>query len=91
MITIILAALLALVSTANAGILTASRYPLALSRDDLFLKKFEYIHPRFNTPSVAILTTGAVIVFIVATQKSTRSRRWPARSRFSSTSSSVAR
>ncbi|MWV40219.1 amino acid permease [Natrialba sp. INN-245] len=68
-ITIILAALLALVSTANAGILTASRYPLALSRDDLFLKKFEYIHPRFNTPSVAILTTGAVIVFIVATQE----------------------
>ncbi|EMA41750.1 universal stress protein [Halobiforma nitratireducens] len=65
---IILAAVLALVSTANAGILTASRYPLALSRDDLFLKKFEYIHPRFNTPTVAILTTGAIIVFIVATQ-----------------------
>ncbi|ELY49630.1 amino acid permease [Natronolimnohabitans innermongolicus] len=65
---IVLAALLALVSTANAGILTASRYPLALSRDDLFLKKFEYIHPRFNTPTVAILTTGAIIIFIVATQ-----------------------
>ncbi len=64
---IILAAVLALVSTANAGILTASRYPLALSRDDLFLKKFEYIHPRFNTPTVAILTTGAIIIFIVAT------------------------
>ncbi|THE63660.1 amino acid transporter [Salinadaptatus halalkaliphilus] len=64
---IILAAVLALVSTANAGILTASRYPLALSRDDLFLKKFEYIHPRFNTPSVAILVTGAIIVAIVAT------------------------
>ncbi|TYL36206.1 stress protein [Natronococcus pandeyae] len=66
--TIILAALLALVSTANAGILTASRYPLALSRDDLFLDKFEYIHPRFNTPFVAILSTGAIIIFIVATQ-----------------------
>ncbi|MFP8954380.1 amino acid permease [Natrialbaceae archaeon A-arb3/5] len=66
--TIILAALLALVSTANAGILTASRYPLALSRDKLFLEKFEYIHPRFNTPFVAILTTGAIIIFIVATQ-----------------------
>ncbi|MDG5819269.1 amino acid permease [Natronococcus sp. A-GB7] len=66
--TIILAALLALVSTANAGILTASRYPLALSRDDLFLDRFEYIHPRFNTPFVAILTTGAIIIFIVATQ-----------------------
>ncbi|MFC4438376.1 MULTISPECIES: amino acid permease [Natrialbaceae] len=66
--TIILAALLALVSTANAGILTASRYPLALSRDNLFLSRFEYIHPRFNTPFAAILTTGAIIIFIVATQ-----------------------
>ena len=66
--TIVLAALLALVSTANAGILTASRYPLALSRDNLFLDKFEYIHPRFSTPFVAILTTGAIIIFIVATQ-----------------------
>ncbi|AFZ73723.1 amino acid permease [Natronobacterium gregoryi] len=66
---IVFAALLALVSTANAGILTASRYPLALSRDDLFLKKFEYIHPRFSTPFVAILTTGAIIIFIVATQE----------------------
>ncbi len=65
---IIIAAVLALVSTANAGILTASRYPLALSRDKLFLERFEYIHPRFNTPTVAILTTGAVIIFIVATQ-----------------------
>ncbi|MHC3439596.1 amino acid permease [Natrialbaceae archaeon A-gly3] len=66
---IVLAALLALVSTANAGILTASRYPLALSRDGLFLERFEYIHPRFSTPFVAILTTGAIIVFIVATQE----------------------
>ncbi|GAB7020257.1 amino acid permease [Halostagnicola bangensis] len=68
-IAIIFAALLALVSTANAGILTASRYPLALSRDNLFLKKFEYIHPRFNTPFIAILSTGAFIIFIVATQE----------------------
>ena len=68
-IAIVLAALLALVSTANAGILTASRYPLALSRDDLFLKQFEYIHPRFSTPFVAILTTGAIIIFVVATQE----------------------
>ncbi len=68
-VAIVLAALLALVSTANAGILTASRYPLALSRDKLFLEVFEYIHPRFSTPFVAILTTGAIIIFIVATQE----------------------
>ncbi|WP_254863152.1 amino acid permease [Halovivax gelatinilyticus] len=64
---IVFAAMLALLSTANAGILTASRYPLALSRDDLFLDRFEYIHPRFNTPTVAIVTTGAVMVLVIAT------------------------
>ncbi|ELY55211.1 amino acid permease-associated protein [Natronococcus amylolyticus DSM 10524] len=64
---IVLAALLALVSTANAGILTASRYPLALSRDDLFLDIFEYIHPRFATPAVAILSTGAIMILAILT------------------------
>ncbi|ELY95094.1 amino acid permease-associated protein [Natrialba hulunbeirensis JCM 10989] len=64
---IVLAALLALVSTANAGILTASRYPLALSRDNLFLDVFEYIHPRFATPIVAIVTTGAFMIFAILT------------------------
>ena len=66
-IAIVVAALLALISTANAGILTASRYPLALSRDDLFLPQFEYIHPRFSTPIVAILATGGIMILVVAT------------------------
>ena len=61
------AAMLALLSTANAGILTASRYPLALSRDELFVEKFEYIHPRFNTPSVSILATGGIMILVIAT------------------------
>ena len=64
-VAIVLAAILALVSTANAGILTASRYPLALSRDNLIPPVFEYIHPRFATPSIAIGLTGGVMLFIV--------------------------
>ncbi|WP_293033318.1 amino acid permease [Natronococcus sp.] len=67
LIAIVLAALLALVSTANAGILTASRYPLALSRDELFLEIFEYIHPRFATPVVAILATGGLMIVAILT------------------------
>ncbi len=62
---IVLAAILALVSTANAGILTASRYPLALSRDDLLPELFAYIHPRLRTPVIAILVTGAAMLFII--------------------------
>ncbi len=64
-VAIVLAAVLALVSTANAGVLTASRYPLALSRDDLLPKQFSYVHPRFQTPVVAILSTGAAMLFII--------------------------
>lgn len=62
---IVLAAILALVSTANAGILTASRYPLALSRDNLLPDLFSYIHPRFSTPMIAIGATGGAMLFIV--------------------------
>jgi len=63
---IVVAAILALVSTANAGILTASRYPLALSRDKLVPEAFSYIHPRFATPVIAICSTGAVMILIIA-------------------------
>ena len=62
---IVLAAMLALVSTANAGILTASRYPLALARDDLIPGAFEYIHARFSTPLTAIAVTGGAMIAIV--------------------------
>ncbi|WP_331233931.1 universal stress protein [Natronorarus salvus] len=62
---IVVAAVLALVSTANAGILTASRYPLALSRDELLPKGFAYVHPRFSTPTIAILATGGAMLFII--------------------------
>ena len=62
-----LAAILALLSTANAGILTASRYPLAMSRDELLPDRFAYVHPKYRTPVLAILATGGVMLFIIAT------------------------
>lgn len=62
---IVLAAMLALISTANAGILTASRYPFALSRDKLIPELFAYVSKRFNTPTVAILVTGGAMLLII--------------------------
>ncbi|MBL7016900.1 MAG: amino acid permease [Kiritimatiellales bacterium] len=56
-----IAAILAFISTANAGIMAASRYLLAMSRDHLLPLHLGYIHPKHNVPSVAILTTGTVI------------------------------
>ncbi|MFB6104633.1 MAG: amino acid permease [Halobacteriaceae archaeon] len=59
-------AVLALVSMANAGILAASRYPLAMSRDGLAPRSFSVVSDRFRTPSYAIGVTGVVLVVLIA-------------------------
>ncbi|WP_138004824.1 amino acid permease [Halalkalirubrum salinum] len=61
-----IAVTLALVSTANAGILSASRYPFAMARDNLAPPSLTTISERFNTPSRAVMLTGAVILLMIA-------------------------
>ena len=58
---ITVAALLAFVTTANAGIMSASRYPLALSRDKLIPPFFRRVSQRFGTPVTSVAVTGTVI------------------------------
>lgn len=65
MIALSIAALLAFISTANAGIMAASRYPLALSRDGLLPEFLRSINERFKTPHVAIIVTGAFMTIAV--------------------------
>jgi len=65
-IAVVLAAVLALVSTANAGLLSASRYPLAMSRDQLAPAAFRHVSDRFDTPTTAITLTGAVMLAMIA-------------------------
>jgi len=60
-----LAAILAFVSTANAGIMSASRYPLALARDALLPEALAKVNKRFKTPHVALLTTGTFIILVL--------------------------
>jgi len=57
-----IAAILAFVSTANAGIMAASRYPLALSRDRLLPNFLGRVNKRFKTPHIAILITGVFMI-----------------------------
>jgi mannitol/fructose-specific phosphotransferase system IIA component (Ntr-type) len=59
---ITMASLFAFVTTAIAGILSASRYPLALSRDSLFPETVGRLSVRRNTPVTAILLTGGIIL-----------------------------
>jgi len=61
-ILISVAAFLAFISTANAGIMTASRYPLGMSRDKLFPSVFRKISLTFGTPYISILLTGAFML-----------------------------
>lgn len=59
------AAMLAFISTANAGIMSASRYPLALSRDRLLPEFFSNVHPKFKTPHISIVFTGLLMIIAV--------------------------
>lgn len=56
------AAMLALLTTANAGIMTAARSIVPLSRDNLFPEVFSRINARFGTPHNALFLTGAFII-----------------------------
>ncbi len=63
---IVTAAIAAFASTGNAGILSASRYPLAMARDRLVSPKLGALG-RFGTPVPAIIVTaGLMIVAILA-------------------------
>ncbi len=62
------AAIAAFVTTANGGILAASRSPMAMSRDQLLPPLLGRVNQRFRTPHTSILLTGgfmiAAIVFL---------------------------
>jgi basic amino acid/polyamine antiporter, APA family len=62
---IVVAALAAFASTANAGILAASRYPLAMARDRLAPPFLEHVSERSSTPVASILVTGVGVVALI--------------------------
>ncbi|MCT4588899.1 MAG: APC family permease [Carboxylicivirga sp.] len=59
-----LGALLAFISTGNAGLLAASRNPLAMSKDELLPGVFSRLSNK-NTPVVAILCTSAIMIAVI--------------------------
>ena len=61
LILIVVAAIAAFASTGNAGILSASRYPLAMARDRLMPSPFARIG-RFGTPTLGVLATAALMM-----------------------------
>lgn len=60
-IVISVAAALAFVTTALAGIMSASRYPLALARDGLLPGGLARVSRRNGTPAASVLLTGILV------------------------------
>jgi len=65
LILIVAAALAAFASTGNAGLMSASRYPLAMARDRLLPERFAKLAGKKKTPINAILATGAIMIFFI--------------------------
>ena len=59
-------AVLALTSMANAGLLSSSRYPFAMSRDQLLPPFLKSVHPKFRTPLASILLTGGLMLLLIS-------------------------
>jgi APA family basic amino acid/polyamine antiporter len=60
-----IAAIAAFVTTANGGILAASRSPMAMSRDRLLPPVLAHINSRFKTPHLSVLLTGGFMVLAI--------------------------
>ena len=60
------AALIAFTTTGNAGILSASRTPMAMSRDRILPAFLGRVNGRFGTPHHAILVTGMLMIASIA-------------------------
>ncbi len=58
-------AVVGLISMCNAGVLSATRFPFAMGRDQLLPGFLQRIHPRFGTPIFAILITGVLLVLLL--------------------------
>ena len=61
---VVVAAVAAFASTGNAGIMSASRYPLAMARDHLITEKFSKIG-KTGTPFWAIIATVLLMIFFL--------------------------
>lgn len=63
---VVIAAVAAFASTGNAGIMSASRYPLAMARDRLMAERFSKLNTK-GTPTFAIVSTVLFMIFFLIT------------------------
>jgi len=59
------AALLGIFSVANAGILSASRYPMAMAKDRILPERLSRVNERTGTPVASVVLTVATVLLFV--------------------------
>ena len=62
------AAILGLISSANSGVMAASRYPFALARDEMLPDKLGHVNNKFKTPTNSLILTSLVITIAMFAQ-----------------------
>ncbi len=65
LVIVVISAVAAFASTGNAGIMSSSRYPLAMSRDKLLPPIFSRQNKKTHMPVFSIVITSLIIVFII--------------------------
>jgi len=66
LVAVSIAAFLAYATTGNAGILSSSRSPMAMSRDGLFPQILSKTSKKYGTPFVSILLTSSMMILVIA-------------------------
>ncbi|MEX0771110.1 MAG: amino acid permease [Balneolaceae bacterium] len=64
LILVVIAAIAAFASTANAGIMSAARYPLAMARDEMIPSFFSKLG-RFGTPTISTIATVVLMILLL--------------------------
>ena len=62
-----LALLLSALGTLNSSILSGARVPYAMARDGIFFRRVAIVHPRFRTPTGALLLQGSLAAVLALT------------------------
>lgn len=60
-------AVITMINSTNASVLAGSRFPFAMSRDNLLPKALGSVRNRFLTPIASILLSGVVIAIVILT------------------------
>src|SRR5262249_26826253 len=64
--------MISMLATLNGTVMSDKRVPFAVARDGYFFQTLEEMHPRFHTPSLALVIQAALAVLLILVRKAFR-------------------